>query len=385
MKKLLIINNVPTPYREFMFTKMSDIGRTFGIDVTVAFQAEREPGRPWKADDFSYSFRHYFSTGMAGKDRRHMYSYGVINRDILHDLACGGYTWAFFSPFMSITNWMAAFLPTRTRKVLWSESNLQSTKHVDPIARFLKSRAIKQFDALACPGIRAVEYLTFLRPSADLMPRLRLPNIVDTNKFLNKVLDFKSQRQQFREKLNIAKDTICVFAIGRFIEIKGFKKVLNVLKNLEGNYLFCLAGDGPERPDYENIILQDRLQNRVRLLGQISEDEVVQWLSISDWFFHPAQKDPSPLVVIEAVNAGMPMAVSLQTGNCPEAVDEGQNGFVFDAYADGQIVETLQKMLTVSSDERTEMSQRSLQKAKDLFNPDIVLDAFYKKLLEFSN
>lgn len=377
MKKLLIINNVPTPYREFMFSKMYEIGREYGIDITVAFQAKEEHGRPWKAEDFFYSFPHYFSNGFWKKK----FSYGILNLDILKDIASGAYQWALFSPFMSITNWIAAFLPTQSRKILWSESNLQSTRHIDPVSKFLKSQAIRRFDAIACPGIRAVEYLSFPCPSAETMPRLRLPNIVDTDKFLKKVTAFRPQRSLLRGQLDIPDETICIFAIGRFIEIKNFKPVLKLLKNIEGNYIFCLAGDGPEKANYQALIEENSLQHRVRLLGQIAEDQVIQWLAVADWFFHPARKDPSPLVVIEAMNAGLPMAVSLQTGNCPEAVEDGYNGFVFDANDECQIIETLRKMISLPDIEREKMGLMSAQKAKILFDPISVLKEFYNKIL----
>ena len=383
MKKMLIINNVPTPYREFMFTKMYEVGQKHGIDIKVAFQAEREPGRPWRAEDFSYSFPHYFSKGLGGQKREAEFTYSTINIDVLKDLASGEYNWAFFSPFMSITNWMAAFLPTRTKKILWSESNLQSTKYIGRIAKYLKSKAIGRFDALACPGIRAIEYLTFLRPSAESMPCLRMPNIVDTDKFRQKVRDFKLRRSEVRQQLNISTD-LCIFAIGRFIEIKNFKTAIEQLAKVEGDFVFCLAGDGPQRLEYEKVVQDHGLQNRVRLLGQIPEESVIQWLSVADWFFHPAKKDPSPLVVIEAMNAGLPMAVSQQTGNCPEAVDPGRNGFIFDAFADSEILKTLQAMLSTSVEARASMSEASLLKARHLFDPEIVLHEFYSKVLELS-
>ncbi|HEY5139346.1 MAG TPA: hypothetical protein VIJ25_08535, partial [Methylococcales bacterium] len=185
-----------------MFTKMYELGRDYGIDVKVAFQAKQEPGRHWKAEHFSYPYPHYFSKGIGKITDQEKMSYYLINRDILQDIVSGEYQWALFAPFLSITNWMASFIPTKTRKILWSESNLQSTKYIDPFSRLIKSMAIKNFDGLACPGLRAIEYLTYLAPSMSSKPWLRLPNVVDTDKFSRGVLDFKSQRSRLREKYN---------------------------------------------------------------------------------------------------------------------------------------------------------------------------------------
>jgi galacturonosyltransferase len=98
--------------------------------------------------------------------------------------------------------------------------------------------------------------------------------------------------------------------------------------------------------------------------------------------FHPAQKDPSPLVVIEALNAGLPIAVSLQTGNCPEAVEDGRNGFIFNAYEDEDIARAFEKIIRTPLEEREKMGQSSLGKAKINFDPEIVLSSFYENLLK---
>jgi hypothetical protein len=144
VKKFLIVNNIPTPYREFMFTKMYELGRDFGIDVKVVFQAKQDPDRPWKAEDFSYSYPHYFSKGIISKKKtQENMSYYVINSDIIKDIASGEYEWALLAPFLSITHWIASFTPTKTRKILWSESNLQSTRYLNLFSRFIKSAAIK--------------------------------------------------------------------------------------------------------------------------------------------------------------------------------------------------------------------------------------------------
>lgn len=41
MKELLIINNIPTPYRTFMFNRMAEVGQSCDFEVEVAYQAHR--------------------------------------------------------------------------------------------------------------------------------------------------------------------------------------------------------------------------------------------------------------------------------------------------------------------------------------------------------
>ena len=48
MQRLLTVNNVPTPYRTFMFNLMHAKGLERDIEFSVAFRGRREAHRSWK-------------------------------------------------------------------------------------------------------------------------------------------------------------------------------------------------------------------------------------------------------------------------------------------------------------------------------------------------
>ena len=123
MYRLLIINNCPSHYRTFMFNILSAKGLERGIDVTVAFQAETERGRPWSADQYGMRFDHFISLGINPWRRKRVRQFGLgtFNTDILCQIAFGGYDWVLMAPFMSVGAWMAARLGAGGAcKVLWS-------------------------------------------------------------------------------------------------------------------------------------------------------------------------------------------------------------------------------------------------------------------------
>ena len=78
----------------------------------------------------------------------------------------------------------------------------------------------------------------------------------------------------------------------------------------------------------------------------------------------------APYSVMEAMALGKPLVVS-DYGGLPELVEDGKNGYVYDA-AGGDPVEALsvclKKMLALPEGEYRSMAQYSLAKAKELFD-----------------
>jgi glycosyltransferase involved in cell wall biosynthesis len=143
-----------------------------------------------------------------------------------------------------------------------------------------------------------------------------------------------------------------------------------------------LLGDGPLRARWLERIAELDIGDRIRLPGHADSSEVTRHLCAADWFIHTALRDPSPLVIVEATVAGLPMAVSIQTGNGPEAVAEGKNGFTFDPMDTASLTDAVRRIVTSSPAERDRMARESERVAGQRFDPDVIIDRFYQGLLQ---
>jgi len=382
MTKLLIINAVPTPYRTFMFNKMYEIGKKYNIEVTVAYQVKQDARRKWDTGAFEQKFPHYFSKNLYGEPRDH-FSYTVLNFDIIRDVASGKYDYLMFAPLNSITGWICSQLATRGKKILWSEGNITKARYKSWLVSKFKGFFTRKFDILACPGIRALEYLEVLRPSILKRPNLYLPNIVDTSYFARRVEELKSSKNEIRRELGLNNDSLVFFSMGRLVHLKGYDRLIEAAEKISRNSVnavFYIAGSGPEQSTYQTMIKQKKLDQKVFLLGELNMQEVVKWLAVSDWFLHTSRRDCSPLVIVEAANAGLPLIVSSQTGNSPEAVEVGNNGFIFDINNIEELINILQKACYLSKSEVEAMGDKSKSIAEKKFNPDRVISEFFDKL-----
>jgi glycosyltransferase involved in cell wall biosynthesis len=86
-----------------------------------------------------------------------------------------------------------------------------------------------------------------------------------------------------------------------------------------------IVGDGPDRATLERQIGELGVDGAVRLLG--SRDDVPELLSRAACFVLASDYEGSPLAVIEAMAAGVPV-VATGVGGVPELVADGETGFV---------------------------------------------------------
>jgi len=362
-----------------MFRRFHELAGEFDFESTVAFQARREERRAWNPDEMDLDFPHFFST--VGGRPREFFTYKTINRDIVRRVRSGEFDFVLMSAFMSVSSWLTSLLPARgTVKVLWSESNLLSTRHMGGLSRAFKSRLLRPYSINAVPGERALEYLRAIDPAAADKPMIQLPNIVDSRIFIERTARYRKDRAAIREELGVGTDEILIFGIGMMFEKKGFDLAIDAAKQIDGKYKMIFLGDGPRREDWLERIDAHGLSDRIKLPGQAAPEDVARHFAAADWFFHPARFDPSPLVVIEATTAGMPLAISRQAGNSPEALDGGKSGVELDASGVDEMAAGIRQMLAVTNEQRIAMGEHAAEVAQRIFDPDTVVRNFYTAL-----
>ena len=90
----------------------------------------------------------------------------------------------------------------------------------------------------------------------------------------------------------------------------------------------CLVGDGPERERIEDHIGVLGLGDRCRLTGALGEAEVAKEYAEADVFALPSFMEGLPVVLMEAMAAGLPVIAPRLTG-IPELVIDEETGLLF--------------------------------------------------------
>lgn len=89
---------------------------------------------------------------------------------------------------------------------------------------------------------------------------------------------------------------------------------------------FMLVGDGPARAELSAMARRLGIGDHVRFVGAVKRHFVDDYYAASDIFVFSSMTETQGLVVLEAMNYGLP-AIVVQGGGAGEAVRDGENGY----------------------------------------------------------
>jgi len=153
----------------------------------------------------------------------------------------------------------------------------------------------------------------------------------------------------FFRSLNGSKTTgqpLKLVSVGSLVPKKNQAFLPQVVQHLQQNGFpaeLHLLGDGPNRQQIENQIVQTGLEQSVMLHGNV--DDVPAHLHRADIYVHAATYEPFGLVLLEAMAAGLPV-VCLDGGGNRDLIVQGENGFMVGQPSPEQFAERIKQLAT---------------------------------------
>lgn len=142
-------------------------------------------------------------------------------------------------------------------------------------------------------------------------------------------------------------------SVGNLIEMKGHHLVIEALEQLP-EYRLLVVGEGEYKSKLEQIARVKGLENRVRFLGNLKQQELVEIYSAADILVLASSREGMPNVLLEAIACGTPV-VSTRVGGTPELVQNSDMGVLINersAKAIAEGVKSLSSNVVTSSDVR---------------------------------
>lgn len=136
-------------------------------------------------------------------------------------------------------------------------------------------------------------------------------------------------------------DGTVVGAVGRLDPQKGFDTLIEALARIEG-VTVVIVGDGPERASLESRARELGVHDRLVITGW--RDDARSLLAGFDVFALPSRYEGFPLVVLEAMQAGVPV-VATDVGSVSEAVADGETGLLVTPGDAAELVRALTRLL----------------------------------------
>ncbi|MCH2133543.1 MAG: glycosyltransferase [Phycisphaerales bacterium] len=144
-----------------------------------------------------------------------------------------------------------------------------------------------------------------------------------------------------------------ILSVGRFVEKKGFEDGLEAVALLKQRGLdirYQLIGDGPLEQPLRAKAAELGLEGTVEFLGYVPNDQVPKVLAESHVLFAPSvraadgDEEGTPVVIIEAMIAGLPVVASRHAG-IPYIVEDGVTGFLAEEHQPEVLADHLARLM----------------------------------------
>ena len=176
-----------------------------------------------------------------------------------------------------------------------------------------------------------------------------------------------------------------VFSLGRLVPYKGFAYLIEAAKHLDDNYMVLIGGTGPLRDELQAQIETLGLQDRVKLLGYVSDVELPAYFEACDLFCMSSvmKTEAFGIVQIEAMSCGKPVvATKIPESGVSWVNQDGVSGLNAEPCDAEDLAKCIRGILADEND-YARFSKGALDRYKTVFTQELMIHKcldIYKKL-----
>ncbi len=155
----------------------------------------------------------------------------------------------------------------------------------------------------------------------------------------------QKEKLALKNRLEITSEKQVIINVGRLTSQKGQSVLIDAMQTIahqKPNTILLIAGEGVLRESLQRQIDSLKLNNHVRLLGQI--ENIPLLLSIADCFAFPSFYEGLPGAVIEAMFTGCPIVAS-DIPMIRELIEDGNSGILVKKGENKPLAEGILKLL----------------------------------------
>ncbi|MDH8700986.1 glycosyltransferase involved in cell wall biosynthesis [Dysgonomonadaceae bacterium PH5-43] len=230
--------------------------------------------------------------------------------------------------------------------VIFDDSKLENVKR-NVIVNLVKKIIYSNVDAILCPTEDWLDTYTFwgFESSAVFFG----VDVVD-NSFWGKKVNPIDNPDRY------------ILSVGRQIQRKNFHTIISAFikfynKSSNPDLKLLLIGEGPERDGLE--LLSEELKNKIIFLPFQTPVELRRIYQNATAFVLASYYEQWGLVINEAMAAVLPIIASKQLGCTNSLVHNNENGFVFDANNETELVDIFLKISSLTDEDLDKMGSMS--------------------------
>lgn len=315
------------PTRDGVVTSVTMIRKSLeelGHDVWIVAPDPGKDKRPedskvlWISSIGLKSYQGYFVPVLPSLDRERM---EALDFDVLHvhgvaTMAIRGLGLARFLKMPIVMTFH-----TMVNDVAHEYSPIKLPKHVmDKLIWIYLRQIIKRMDAVIVPTDTIGKELSGY--VEDMRILRTIPTGIDSNIF-RPGLD----GTVFREKYDLKDNVKRILHVGRISFEKEIDMAIRVMAGIDAELV--IVGNGPQKKKLENLVIDLGLDNKVKFLGFIPDEDLPYAYADGDMLISCSAFETQGLSVLEAMSSGLP-CVCRNARAFTDIIKDGENGFLFD-------------------------------------------------------
>jgi len=158
-------------------------------------------------------------------------------------------------------------------------------------------------------------------------------NFIDVNRFN------KYDKSEARKICKLPTNKKIIFGLGRLTKEKNFTSLILSINRIckKRDDIYCIiGGSGSEENKLRSLIKSKKLEDVVKLLGEVDSKNVPIFMSSCDVLVMPSFTEAFPMVVLESLASGRPV-IGAKVGAIPEILSSEEYGLLVDPNEMGDI------------------------------------------------
>ncbi len=329
-KRVLLITNIPSPYRVDLFHYIQTNVTEF--DFSVLYSATGEDNRVWNVNNEKIRNSYFLRTKVLTIRRKYdtQYKYIPIKlRETLHEINPDIIIGMEYNPVS-----LSALFWTRKNKkkfINLTDGTLNSEKSINLIQKLNRKIIISKCDAAIASSTKAKEKL--------------LAWGIEQEKIFVSLLTVDLTTYK---KIERVPEPGRLLYVGSMIERKGLDLLIRALPFVKTAVTLRIVGNGTEDQieELKKIACNVGVENRIVFCGFKQGEELAEEYKKAMAFILPTREDCFGLVLLEAIASGVPVVSSIYADGAYDIVIPGENGFLVDPYNEKEMASAIDQVLS---------------------------------------
>lgn len=322
--KVLLLTNIPNPYRLPLFNELNRQLRSEGISLKVVFGAPGYSRRKFQIDMNECEFHYHVLESDAiryGDTEKVSFTYKnllkIVARERPDLIIANGFSMA------TMKIWARSWI-SKTPFLIWSGAIHHPMDPVSPLRKIQRRLLLRRSAGCIAYGSLARDYLASLGMSPQ---KIEIGiNTVDTE-------FFKTETEKYRggeRRSGTIKNLLCVSYLTTRKRIDQLLLLVQRLSRQPADFKLTILGDGPEKSALQDMAMRLGLERYVEFRGFVQKTDIPPYLASADCYLFPTDYDIWGLVLVEAMAAGSTCIASINAGAVRDLVENGVTGFAMD-------------------------------------------------------